>query len=68
MKTPISKIHTSLENAPSNYNEEERFKRAQKAYIENGDICILHDQFMKLSNINKIMLEAIAQHLYGKRK
>jgi hypothetical protein len=68
VKIPKSKIHTSLEAAPSDYNEEERFKRAQKAYIENGDICILHDQFMKLSNINKIMLEAIAQSLYGKRK
>jgi hypothetical protein len=64
-----SKIRTSLEKkAESDYNDADRFHVAQKAWLNDGDIVLLSDQIAKMNNMHQIMLEGIANHIYGKRK
>lgn len=63
------KIRRSLENkAESDYNDADRFHVAQKAWLNDGDIVLLADQVAKLNHTHQFMLEAIAIHIYGKRK
>jgi hypothetical protein len=68
MKTPKTKIHTSLEHKVASVkNDEELYAIKQKAWIENGDFVIMAHQLEKLGNMHRMIIEAIALDIYGKR-
>jgi hypothetical protein len=68
MKIPKTSIQSQLAHkVVSEKNDEEKYQEKKELWLKYGSFVLTADQLNTLSNMHKIIIEAIATVLYGKR-
>jgi len=69
MKIPPAKVKTSLEHRVASVkNDDELHTMKQRYWQDSGHLVIMAEQIAAMSNFYKMMIKAIGNILYGKRK